>query len=110
MPVIGQQRWEQIRGAMFELSSRAGDRAVDEQRSRETFERAGLSVESRAAHFTVSWPGIVEWIRLRWLTVASGENRTRVADLIEELGATSEGPIALEERLMLGRTKRTRPT
>ena len=91
---------------MFELSSRVSDFTVDEERSRDAFEQAGLSVESRTARFTVSWPGITEWIRLRWMTVASDRNRRLVAQLLADVEHESAGcSVNLEERLILGRPR-----
>jgi hypothetical protein len=91
---------------MFELSSRMSDSAVNEKQSREAFEQAGLTVETRAARFTVSWPGIVEWIRLRWMTVADDQNRGLVAKVLADVEGQARGrSVELEEGLILGRLR-----
>ena len=51
-----------------------------------TYERAGLVTEIRAAPFTVTWPDIEEWVRVRWMPVVSESARADIERIMTRIG------------------------
>ncbi|HYK65644.1 MAG TPA: methyltransferase domain-containing protein [Patescibacteria group bacterium] len=102
--VVGPERWREYRDVIF---NRAPRREADERpkdRYQKAFAAAGLRVEERAAPFTVTWPDIDEWIKLRWLSLVSDEERARAESALAELArAAATVSLDLHEPLILGR-------
>lgn len=102
--VVGPERWREYRDLIF---NRAPRREADERprdRYQKAFAAAGLRVEERAAPFTVTWPDIDEWIKLRWLSLVSAEERERAESALAELAkAAATLGMNLHEPLILGR-------
>jgi ubiquinone/menaquinone biosynthesis C-methylase UbiE len=105
--VVGPERWREYRDVIF---NRAPRREADERpkdRYQKAFAAAGLHVEERAAPFTVTWPDIDEWIKLRWLALVSAEERERAESALAELAkAAAAVRLDLHEPLILGRRER----
>jgi ubiquinone/menaquinone biosynthesis C-methylase UbiE len=101
---IGPERWQEYRDVIFR---RARRREADERpkdRYQKAFAGAGLRVEERAAPFTVTWPDIDEWIRIRWIALIPEAERERADAMMAELGkAVSTMSLNLYEPLILGR-------
>jgi ubiquinone/menaquinone biosynthesis C-methylase UbiE len=65
---------------------------------------AGLQVGSRSAAFAVSLAGLVEWVRIRWLSVADEQSRLRFEQLLEQLQQRAAGAsFSLVEELIVAR-------
>ena len=101
---VGPERWQQYRDVIFR---RAARREADERpkdRYQKAFASAGLSVEERAAPFTVTWPDIDEWIRLRWIALIPDDERERANAMMAELAkVASMLSLNLHEPLIIGR-------
>jgi SAM-dependent methyltransferase len=63
---LGADAWPQLE-ALFGSGLRAA--GVNETRAAVACALAGLRSESRAAAFSVDWPAVEEWIRIRWLSI-----------------------------------------
>ncbi len=101
---IGESRWNEFEGAVFGRVRRLRDSVVREERHREAFLSAGLSVETIAPGFEVGWPAIEQWVHIRWMPVASNEARASAERLLAEMRTLLGGHrFALEERILLGR-------
>ncbi len=101
---IGESRWDEFESAVFGRVRRFRDSVVREERHREAFLSAGLSVETIAPGFEVGWPAIEEWVHLRWMPVADSAERASVERVLAELRALLGGRrFALEERILIGR-------
>ncbi len=84
---VGVSRWRDLvrellgaeQSEELETLFGAGLRAVadDETRAAAACVRAGLQPELRTAAFTVGWPAVEEWVRIRWLTIAEEAVRLR---------------------------------
>jgi hypothetical protein len=75
-----------------------------EQVHREAMERAGLAIETRDVHFTLSWNGLVEWIDVRWSPFMDEEQCRVASEVLDELAPTlSSRVFDLTERLLIGR-------
>ncbi|HTY54900.1 MAG TPA: class I SAM-dependent methyltransferase [Candidatus Binataceae bacterium] len=76
-----------------------------EQRYREAYEAAGLTAELRNARFAVSWPGIEEWIRLRWLTLTNESERFEAEQILKSVRPPDSASATLQfhEPLLIGR-------
>jgi ubiquinone/menaquinone biosynthesis C-methylase UbiE len=102
--VVGPERWREYRDVIFR---RAARREADERprdRYQRAFASAGLRVEERSAPFTVTWPDIDEWIRLRWISLIPDADRERANAMMAELGkAASTLSLNQHEPLILGR-------
>ncbi len=102
--VIGDARWARFEPAVFGRISRLSPAMVSEERHREAFESAGLNVEARVAPFSVGWPAVEEWIRLRWMPLATQKEQDSLPRLLEEIAPLcAPHRFDLEERLLLGR-------
>ncbi len=98
------EQWEEFRRAVFPAARPRRTRSGDEV-YREAFERAGLVTEICAAPFTVTWPDIEEWVRVRWMPVASESGRADIERIMTSLSGDERiGAIALDhtERLLIG--------
>ena len=65
--IVGPERWREYREVIFRRAQRREADARPKDRYQQAFAQAGLRVEERAAPFTVTWPDIAEWIRIRWM-------------------------------------------
>ena len=102
--IVGPERWREYRQVIFQRAPRreAGERPKD--RYQKAFVDAGLRVEERAAPFTVTWPDIDEWIRLRWIALIPEAQRERADAMLKELAeAGASQSLAQHEPLILGR-------
>jgi ubiquinone/menaquinone biosynthesis C-methylase UbiE len=100
---IGPDRWTEFRQLIFRRTMR---RETDDLKDRfqQAFAKAGLSVEERAAPFTVDWPGVEEWLRIRWTPLIPADERERADAMIAELGrAAASQTFTMRELLILGR-------
>jgi ubiquinone/menaquinone biosynthesis C-methylase UbiE len=100
---IGPDRWPEFRELIFRRTMR---RETDDLKDRfqQAFAKAGLRVEERAAPFTVDWPGVEEWLRIRWTPLIPPEERDRADAMIAELGkAAASQTLTMRELLILGR-------
>lgn len=89
-----------------------GDRPGDE-RYRAAFLAAGLVPESRYGAFTVGWPDIDEWVRVRWFKVVPESVRAEMDRLLIRLAADEsirDVTLNLAERMLLGRKSGAPPT
>jgi ubiquinone/menaquinone biosynthesis C-methylase UbiE len=102
--VVGAERWQEIRDVIFR---RARRREADERpkdRYQKAFVAAGLRVEERRAPFSVTWPDIDEWIKLRWIALVPEAERGRAeAALAEVAKAAATLTFNQHEPLILGR-------
>lgn len=102
--VVGPERWQEYRDVIFR---RARRREADERpkdRYQKAFVAAGLRVEERAAPFSVTWPDIDEWIKLRWIALVPDAERERAeAALAEVAKAAATLTFNQHEPLILGR-------
>jgi hypothetical protein len=71
---LGSDEWQDLE-ALFASGLSAG--ADDEARAAAACVRVDLQPEWRRASFSVTWPAIVEWVRIRWLTIADETQRAR---------------------------------
>jgi ubiquinone/menaquinone biosynthesis C-methylase UbiE len=96
-------QWERLAQAVF--PSRRRIVAMEaEQVHREAMERAGLAIETRDVHFTLSWNGLVEWIDVRWSPFMDEEQCRVASEVLDELAPTlSSRVFDLTERLLIGR-------
>jgi SAM-dependent methyltransferase len=102
--IVGPDRWREFREVIFQRAQRREADAGPKDRYRRAFDTAGLRVEERAAPFTVSWPDIDEWIRIRWMPLIAADQRERADAMLAEL-ATLGAPrtLAQHEPLVIGR-------
>ncbi len=99
------EQWEEFRRAVFPATRARRDRPGHEV-YRAAFENAGLVTETRAVPFPVTWPDIEEWVRVRWMPVATESGRADMERIMAQLGADER--IRLQtmehrERLLVGR-------
>ena len=102
--VVGPERWREYRDVIFRRAARRDADERPKDRYQRAFVSAGLTVEERAAPFTVTWPDIDEWIKLRWIALIPDAERERADAMMAELAAaTSTLTMNLHEPLILGR-------
>lgn len=102
--VVGPERWREYRDVIFRRAPRRDADERPKDRYQRAFTRAGLTVEERAAPFTVTWPDIDEWIKLRWIALIPDAERDRADAMTAELAkAASTLSLNLHEPLILGR-------
>ena len=96
-------QWSQFAGAVF--PSRRRIVALEgEDPHREAMIRAGLAIETRDAHFSITWNGIVAWIDLRWSPFMDAEQRATATRIFGEMSPQlSSRSFDLTERLLIGR-------
>ena len=98
------EQWEEFRRAVFPAARARRTRSGDEV-YREAFEHAGLVTEIRAVPFTVAWPDIEEWVRVRWMPVASESGRAdmeRIMAGLRDDQRVSARTMEHSERLLVG--------
>jgi ubiquinone/menaquinone biosynthesis C-methylase UbiE len=102
--ILGPERWREYREVIFRRAERREADARPKDRYQQAFAQAGLRVEERAAPFTVTWPDIAEWIRIRWMPLIPADERERAESMIAELAqAAASQSLTQHEPLMLGR-------
>jgi len=101
---IDSARWSQFAPLVFGFKRLRCDDG-GEERYRSACEAAGLIAELRKVPFTVSWPGIEEWIRLRWLTLADEALRAEAERIMESVRPPGHESVMLQfhEPLLIGR-------
>ena len=105
--IVGPERWREYREVIFRRAQRREADARPKDRYQQAFAQAGLRVEERAAPFTVTWPDIAEWIRIRWMPLIPADERERANTMIAELaqmGASQS--LTQHEPLIIGRRAR----
>ncbi len=101
--MLGAERYAEFARVVFRRRARR-DRAGREERFRTAFERSKLVFTTRQAPFTISWPDIVEWIRIRWVPVVPESDRAAIEPMLAEISATaSERTFSMIESLAIGR-------
>ncbi len=101
--MLGTERYAEFARLVFRRGARR-DRVGREERFRAAFERSKLIYTTREAPFTITWPDVVEWIRIRWIPLMPESERTAIEPMIAEIGATAgERTFSLVESLAIGR-------
>jgi len=83
--IVAADRWRDFRDVIFQRAQRREADASPRDRYQRAFAAAGLRVEERAAPFTVTWPDIDEWIRIRWMPLIPADQRERADAMLAEL-------------------------
>ena len=103
--ILMAEQWEEFRRAVFPAIRVRPDRSGDDA-YRAAFENAGLVTETRAVPFPVTWPDIEEWVRVRWMPVATESGRADMEGIIARLGGDERirsQTMEHRERLLVGR-------
>lgn len=112
---VGVSRWRDLvrellgaeQSQELEALFGAGLRAVadDETRAAAACVRAGLQPELRTAAFTVPWPAVEEWVRIRWLTIADEAVRLRAERWLAQVRAGAAAlHLPFTETVLVART------
>jgi ubiquinone/menaquinone biosynthesis C-methylase UbiE len=104
--ILPAERWEEFARSVFAGASGRRRRHVADEAYRSAYERAGLAVEMRAGHFEIEWPHIEEWVRIRWIPVATDEQRAQIDRVLSEMRADerlASRKFDLVERVLIGR-------
>jgi SAM-dependent methyltransferase len=102
--IIPQGDWDDFIRAAFVRFGRGGARGEDIGAHRAAFAAAGLTIEQRSVPFRISWAGIVEWIRLRWLVYASEQERARAEAILAAVPSeVAQRSFEITEDLLVGR-------
>jgi SAM-dependent methyltransferase len=110
LPLVGAERWERFSRAVFRSARDEMPRQLDRERHLAAFGRAGLAIEERAAAFTVTWQGVDEWVRLRWLAIAGAEDRAMGERILDEVGrGCGAMEFTFDERMLIGRKQAQGP-
>ena len=105
--IVGEERWREYREVIFRRAARREADGRPRDRFQKAFAKAGLRVEERAAPFTVTWPEIAEWIRIRWMPLIPEAERDRADAMIEDLAKMGESrTLTQHEPLIIGRRER----
>jgi ubiquinone/menaquinone biosynthesis C-methylase UbiE len=101
--LLGAERYAEFAQLVFRRGSRR-NRAGHEERFRSAFERSKLDFTTRHAPFTISWPDIVQWIRIRWIPVVPESDRGPIEPILAEISSTArERTFSMVESLAIGR-------
>jgi ubiquinone/menaquinone biosynthesis C-methylase UbiE len=101
--IVGPERWREYREVIFRRAARREADALPKDRYQRAFAKAGLRVEERTAPFTVTWPDIAEWIRIRWMPLIPADERERAESMIAELAQTEASrSVTQREPLIIG--------
>jgi ubiquinone/menaquinone biosynthesis C-methylase UbiE len=102
--IVGEERWREYREVIFRRAARREADARPRDRFQNAFAKAGLRVEERAAPFTVTFPDIAEWIRIRWMPLVPEAERERADAMIEDLAKMGASQtLTQHEPLIIGR-------
>ena len=108
--IVGPDRWREYREVIFRRAARREADTRPKDRYQQAFAQAGLHVEERAAPFTVTWPDIAEWIRIRWMPLIPAGERERAESMIAELTqAAASQSVTQHEPLIVGRRVKKLP-
>ncbi|MFZ0887623.1 MAG: class I SAM-dependent methyltransferase [Candidatus Binataceae bacterium] len=99
------EQWEDFARTVFrEIAGRRPARTAEAYS--EAYRSAGLELESRSAPFSVGWTDVEEFVRIRWMPVASEQGRREMermsARLRADTGMTPQ-TFELREGILLGR-------
>ena len=101
--IVGPERWREYREVIFRRAPRREADARPKDRYQQAFAKAGLRVEERAAPFTVTWPEIAEWIRIRWMPLIPEAERDRSNAMLAELAKMGTSRTLMQhEPLIIG--------
>jgi ubiquinone/menaquinone biosynthesis C-methylase UbiE len=90
--------------AALVASTRSHAPTDDQPRVAAACARAGLQPAWRSASFSVTWPALEEWLRIRWLTILDEAARVRVEAWLEQPRPRSAGLTAsIAETLLVAR-------
>jgi len=83
---------------------RASAATDDESRVAAACAAAGLQPTWRQAAFSVAWPAVEEWVRIRWLSIAADPLRARAEGWLAELRRSAAGlTFDIPETLLVAR-------
>lgn len=98
---LGADAWPQLE-ALFGSGLRAA--ADDEMRAVAACARVGLQSELRRAAFSVTWPAVEEWVRIRWLTLVDEAVRAHAERWLAQVRAAAAGlSVEFTETLLVAR-------
>lgn len=111
---VGVSRWRDLvrerlgaeQSQELEALLGGGLRAVvdDDKRAAAACVRVGLEPELRTAAFTVDWPAVEEWVRMRWLSIADEGVRLRADGWLAQVRARAEAlHLRLTETVLVAR-------
>jgi SAM-dependent methyltransferase len=101
---VPQANWDDFSRAAFARFGRRGSQGDEIAAHRAALTDAGLATEQRMVSFRVSWAGIVEWIRLRWLVYASDDERAKAEAILSAIPAeVTQRSFDVTEDLLIGR-------
>jgi ubiquinone/menaquinone biosynthesis C-methylase UbiE len=90
--------------SLFASSGRVRAAADDAARGAAACAQVGLQPEWRRAPFTVTWPAVEEWVRIRWLTIADDAGRALAEQWLAEVRPRTAGrTLELAETLLVAR-------
>jgi SAM-dependent methyltransferase len=102
--IVGEERWREYREVIFRRAERREADAQPKDRYPQAFVAAGLRVEECVAAFTITWPEIAEWIRIRWRPLIPEGERARADEMIGELAKIGASrSMTQREPLIIGR-------
>jgi SAM-dependent methyltransferase len=81
---LGTEEWQDMEALFASSGLRAA--ADDQARVAAACTRVGLRPEWRRAPFSVAWPAVVEWMRIRWLTIADETQRVQAERWLAQVG------------------------
>jgi SAM-dependent methyltransferase len=103
---IADEQWRRFDAITFrarQLSSYAAER--DQNRYRDAYATAGLTCEARDVPFELSWPGVEEWIALRWFTMIGDADRAEAEKILKAARPLdyASARLTFNEPLLIGR-------
>ncbi len=102
---LGADAWPQLE-ALFGSGLRAA--ADDASRAAAACASGGLQIEERRAAFSVRWPAIEEWVRIRWLTIVDETPRAEAERLLAQVRPrAAELNMTFTETLLVARKPHT---
>jgi ubiquinone/menaquinone biosynthesis C-methylase UbiE len=112
---VGSRPWRELVGRFLgaedleELEAVFGSTRLrapsdDEARVARACVDAGLQATWRRAPFSVTWPAVEEWVRIRWMTIVDDDTRARAERwLMRVRERAAELTLPLAERLLIAR-------
>jgi ubiquinone/menaquinone biosynthesis C-methylase UbiE len=102
--VIGADQLQEVEALFGAARLRA--RRDDRNELTAACERAGLEPAWRTAAFSVDWPALEEWVRIRWLSIADAAVRERAERWLAALGARLPARVVeVTETLLIARRR-----
>lgn len=100
--VLGPEVLQELAALVASVRSRAA--TDNETRVSAACADVGLQLTWRTVSFSVTWAALEEWIQIRWLTVASEEQRMRAESLLGRVGqSASHLSFTISETLLVAR-------